>query len=51
MPDINTLLDKRAKWQRERSKLSWAEKIHMAESVRGSILVIRTTKKEKRKRE
>lgn len=34
MSDIQKLLEKQARWQKNRKKLSWAEKVRMAERVR-----------------
>ncbi len=34
MNDIRKLLEKQARWQKNRKKLSWAEKVRMAERVR-----------------
>ena len=37
MTDIRHLLERQADWQRTRSRLSWSEKIRMAEAMRESL--------------
>jgi hypothetical protein len=41
MHEIEQLLERQARWQRSLRKLTWAEKIRMAEKVRDSILLLR----------
>jgi hypothetical protein len=41
MSEIQKLLQRQAAWQRTRARLSWAEKVHMAEAVRRSVLQLR----------
>jgi hypothetical protein len=38
MSDIPKLLERQARWQKNRKKLSWAEKVRMAERVRADLL-------------
>ena len=45
MSEIQALLEGQARWQRTRRDLSWPEKIHMAESVRESVLQLRKPQK------
>lgn len=37
MTETERLLERQARWQRERKSLSWSEKIRMAERVRETI--------------
>ena len=37
MTDAKKLLEKQARWQRSRKKLSWEEKIRIAEAVREDV--------------
>lgn len=41
MRDIKEMLQRQAKWQQGRAKLSWAEKIRAVERVRGDVLALR----------
>ena len=41
MFDVAALLERQARWQRSRSKLSWAEKIHMVEALRDTAVRLR----------
>ena len=43
MNDVQTLLARQAEWQKKRRALPWPEKIHMAESIRESVLRLRRT--------
>ena len=44
--DIQELLRRQAQWQKSRQALSWPEKIRMAQSVRDSIVALRSTSEE-----
>ncbi len=41
MFDIHELLERQARWQKDRSSLSWAEKVRMAEAIRESVKQLR----------
>jgi hypothetical protein len=41
MDDVKTMLERQADWQKSRAKLSWAEKVRMAEAVRESVATLR----------
>jgi len=41
MRDIQKLLERQARWQKERAALSWPEKIRMAEAIRESAKLLR----------
>jgi hypothetical protein len=41
MNDMQELLERQAAWQKSRAKLSWAEKIKMAEAVRGTAVAFK----------
>ena len=42
MRDVRELLERQARWQKERKSLSWPEKIRLAEAIRESVLRLRT---------
>ncbi len=44
MSDVRALLEKQARWQKERQALSWPEKIRMAEKIRESVLALRQSR-------
>lgn len=44
MSDVPSEVLRQAAWQRERQKLSWAEKIRIAEAVRDSALWFRNAR-------
>ena len=37
MPDVPGILHRHGEWQKSLASLSWAEKVRMAEAVRGSV--------------
>jgi hypothetical protein len=39
--EIRKLLERQAEWQKSRAKLSWAEKVRMAEAVREDVARLR----------
>ncbi len=41
MTDIADLLKRQAEWQRSPRRLSWAEKVRMAERVRDSVALLK----------
>ena len=41
--DVRDLLERQARWQKNRKLLSWSEKVLLAEAIRASILVLRGT--------
>ena len=43
MGEANELLKRQAVWQKQRRKLSWPEKMRMAEAVRESVVKLRAT--------
>lgn len=43
MSEPDELLKRQADWQKERRKLSWPEKMRMAEAVRESVVKLRRT--------
>ncbi len=47
MNEIQTLLERQARWQKTQQALSWPEKIRMAEQIRESILPLRQPRKGK----
>jgi hypothetical protein len=40
-PDIQKILRKQSRWQKDRKNLSWPEKIRMAQKVRESIIALK----------
>lgn len=40
MFDVKTMLERQARWQHSRAKLSWTEKLRMAEILRESALAM-----------
>lgn len=44
MTDIAALLERQARWQKSRAKLSWPEKIRIAERLRDDIEKLRTNR-------
>ena len=40
MFDVKIMLERQARWQRSRAKLSWTEKLRMAEILRESALAM-----------
>ena len=40
MIDVQEIFERQARWQRSRAKLSWAEKLRMAETLRLAALVM-----------
>jgi hypothetical protein len=43
MREIQEMLERQAKWQKERAKLSWEEKIRMVEAVQESVRQLRAS--------
>jgi hypothetical protein len=43
MDRIRQLLDRRARWQKDRKNLPWPEKIRMVEAIRDEIVRLRAT--------
>ena len=41
MREIESMLERQAQWQRERARLSWADKIRQAAQLRASLLELR----------
>ena len=41
MTDMRRLLERQAEWQKTRNRLSWPEKVRMAEAVRESLRQLR----------
>lgn len=48
MSEIQKLLEKQARWQKSRKKLSWAEKVRMAERVRADAALWSSTARKAR---
>lgn len=44
MTEIEQLLERQAKWQKGRAKLSWAEKLRLAETLRDAALALGRTR-------
>lgn len=42
MFDVKTMLERQARWQQSRAKLSWTEKLRMAEILREAALAMRS---------
>ena len=40
MIDVQEIFERQARWQRSRAKLSWAEKLRMAETLRLAALMM-----------
>jgi len=40
MFDVDTMFERQARWQRSRAKLSWTEKLRMAEILREAALAM-----------
>jgi len=43
MSEIEQLLERQAQWQKSRRSPSWPEKIRMAEQIRDSVALLRST--------
>jgi hypothetical protein len=41
MPDLKTMFERQAEWQRSRGKLSWTEKLRLAAKLRDVALSMR----------
>ncbi|MGH9316587.1 MAG: hypothetical protein ACRD1P_05730, partial [Thermoanaerobaculia bacterium] len=41
MTDVRRLLERQAEWQKARGRLSWPEKVRMAEAMRDTIRQLR----------
>jgi hypothetical protein len=41
MPDLKTMFERQAEWQRSRAKLSWTEKLRLAAKLRDVALSMR----------
>ncbi len=41
MRDLRTMFERQRQWQQGRKALTWAEKVHMAESIRETARVLR----------
>jgi hypothetical protein len=44
MADTHELFERRAAWQAGRRRLSWPEKVRMAEAIRESLVRLRSTR-------
>ena len=44
MIDVQQILQRQTQWQASRRTLSWPEKIRMAQSIRDSVLTLRTSR-------
>ncbi len=44
MTDARELFERRAAWQAGRRRLSWPEKVRMAEAIRGPLVRLRSTR-------
>ena len=44
MNEVQKLLQKQAAWQKSRAKLSWPEKIRLAEAARETVIAFRKIK-------
>jgi len=44
MFDVKTMLERQARWQQSRAKLSWTEKLRMAEILREAALAMRSSR-------
>jgi hypothetical protein len=44
MFDVKTMLERQARWQKSRAKLSWTEKLRMAEILREAALAMRSSR-------
>jgi len=44
MNDIRQLFERQAEWQKRRTRLSWAEKIRMAEALQATVRRMRASK-------
>lgn len=47
MTDMRRLLERQAEWQKTRNRLSWPEKVRMAEAVRESLRQFRRAPSER----
>lgn len=45
MDNVKSLFERQAKWQRTRAKLSWTEKLRMAEILRETALAMGSSKR------
>lgn len=45
MDNVKALFERQARWQRSRAKLSWTEKLRMAEILRDAALAIGSSQK------
>ena len=45
MFDVKTMLERQARWQHSRAKLSWTEKLRMAEILRESALAMGSSRR------
>ena len=45
MDDVKALFERQARWQRSRAKLSWTEKLRMAEILREAALAMGTSQR------
>ena len=43
MSDIQPLLQRQAAWQKNRERLSWPDKIHLVESLQGTLRQLRSS--------
>lgn len=46
MDDITDLLQRQERWQRSRARLSWSEKLRLAEMLRDAALAMRPARDE-----
>ncbi len=45
MDDVKALFERQTRWQRSRARLSWTEKLRMAEILREAALAMRSSQK------
>ena len=49
MDNVKSLFERQAKWQRTRAKLSWTEKLRMAEILRDTALAMGSSQRKSKK--